>query len=163
MRNWHHSGFSVHNEVVINENEREALGRLAQYVVHASFSAEKIRYVEKTNCVMYKSKLHRGKKRNFEVLDAIEFLHRVCLHIPEHYEALIRYYGHYANAARPACAWTPDCERSRSGRRHAQAEREKVIRILKHLEMWPIEYSKPCLVEARASPFDFKLLRKLSD
>ena len=100
MRNWHYSGFSVHNEVIINENDREALVRLAQYVVHASFSAEKIRYVEKTGCVMYKSKLHQGKKRNFEVLDAIEFLHRVCLHIPGHYEALIRYYGHYANAAR---------------------------------------------------------------
>ncbi len=91
MRNWRHSGFSVHNEVVINENDREALGRLAQYVVHASFSLEKIRYVEKTHCVMYKSNLHQGKKRNFEVMDAIEFLHRVCLHIPGHYEALIRY------------------------------------------------------------------------
>ena len=49
---------------------------------------------------MYKSKLHQGKKRNFGVLDVIEFIHRVCLHIPGHYEALIRYYGHYANAAR---------------------------------------------------------------
>lgn len=29
MRNWRHSGFSVHNEVVINENDREALVRLA--------------------------------------------------------------------------------------------------------------------------------------
>ena len=44
--------------------------------------------------------MHLGKKRNFEVLDAIEFLHRVCLHIPEPYEALIRYYGYYSNAAR---------------------------------------------------------------
>jgi hypothetical protein len=50
-----HSGFSVHNEVVINENDREALDLLAQYVAHASFSSEKIRYVEKTGCVMYKS------------------------------------------------------------------------------------------------------------
>ena len=100
MRNWHHSGFSVHNEVVIQKEDREALVRLAQYVVHASFSSEKIRYVEKTGCVMYKSRLHQGKKRNFEVLDAIEFLHRVCLHIPGHYEALIRYYGHYANPAK---------------------------------------------------------------
>jgi hypothetical protein len=41
-----------------------------------------------------------GKKRNFEVLDVIEFLHRVCLHIPDPYESLIRYYGYYANAAR---------------------------------------------------------------
>jgi len=74
--------------------------RQAQNVVHASFSLEKIRYVEKTGCVMYKSKLHKGKKRNFEVMDAIEFLHRACLHIPDPYEAVIRYYGHYANAAR---------------------------------------------------------------
>ena len=26
--------------------------------------------------------------------------HRICLHIPEHYESLIRYYGYYANAVR---------------------------------------------------------------
>jgi hypothetical protein len=31
------SGFSVHNEVVINENDREALVRLAQHVEHISF------------------------------------------------------------------------------------------------------------------------------
>jgi hypothetical protein len=36
-------------------------------------------------------------------------------------------------------------------------------KVLKHLEMWPIEYPKPCPVEARASPLDFKPLRKLSD
>jgi len=42
-------------------------------------------------------------------------------------------------------------------------EREEVIRILKHLAMWPIEYPGPAAIEARASPFDFKLLRKLSD
>jgi len=42
-------------------------------------------------------------------------------------------------------------------------KREEVIRILRYLQMWPIEYPKPSLVEARASPFDFKLLRKLSD
>jgi len=46
---------------------------------------------------------------------------------------------------------------------HAQAEREEVIRILKHLAMWPIEYPGPAAIETRASPFDFKLLRKLSD
>lgn len=54
-----------------------------------------------SHCGSYdKSELHQGKKRNFEIMDAIEFLHRVCLHIPEHYEALIRYYGYYANIAR---------------------------------------------------------------
>jgi len=201
MRNWHHSGFSVHNEVIINENDREALVRLAQYVVHASFSVEKIRYVEKTGCVMYKSKLHQVKKRNFEIMDAIEFLHRVCLHIPEHYESLIRYYGYYANAARGkrkklglenqveinilddapsggVCrrSWAQliyqvyEVDPLKCPKCGAQMkiiafilEREEIIRILKHLAMWPIEYPKPYLFDARASPFDFKLLRKLSD
>jgi len=35
--------------------------------------------------------------------------------------------------------------------------------ILKHLEMWPIEYPDPCPIEARASPQDFGLLQKLTD
>ncbi|MCX6558290.1 MAG: hypothetical protein NTW95_12810 [Candidatus Aminicenantes bacterium] len=42
-------------------------------------------------------------------------------------------------------------------------EREEVIRILRHLKMWPIEYPKPAAVDARASPFPMNLLRKLSD
>jgi len=42
-------------------------------------------------------------------------------------------------------------------------EREEIIRIQRHLQMWPIEYPKPPVVEARASPFNINLLRKLSD
>ncbi|MCJ7526485.1 MAG: hypothetical protein MUP71_14870 [Candidatus Aminicenantes bacterium] len=41
-------------------------------------------------------------------------------------------------------------------------EREEIIRILRHLQMWPIAYPGPAAIEARASPLDFKLLRKLS-
>jgi hypothetical protein len=93
MRHWNHSGFSVNNEVYINKDNPEALERLAQYIVHSSFSADKIKYIEETGSVMYKSKMHLGKKRNFEALYAIEFIHRICLHIPDHYESLIRYYG----------------------------------------------------------------------
>ena len=36
MRNWHHSGFSVHNEVFIKKDNPDALERLAQYIVHSS-------------------------------------------------------------------------------------------------------------------------------
>jgi hypothetical protein len=93
MRHWNHSGFSVNNEVYINKDNPEALERLAQYIVHSSFSADKIKYIEETGSVMYKSNIHLAKKRNFEALDAIEFIHRICLHIPDHYESLIRYYG----------------------------------------------------------------------
>lgn len=105
MRQWNHSGFSVYNEVKVEEekvaeNRSEELEKLAQYIVHPTFFANKIKYNEDTGSVIYKSRMHLGKKRNFEVLDAIEFLHRVCLHIPDPYESLIRYYGFYSNAAR---------------------------------------------------------------
>lgn len=98
IRQWQHSGFSVYNKVVVEENHSEELEKLAQYIVHPTFFANKIRYNQDTGSVIYKSRIHLGKKRNFEVLDAIEFLHRVCLHIPDPYESLIRYYGYYANA-----------------------------------------------------------------
>ena len=42
-------------------------------------------------------------------------------------------------------------------------EREEIVRILKLLALWPIAYPKPATIDALASPFDFKLLRKLSD
>ena len=100
MRNWNHSGFSVDNSVKIEKDDYDSMLRLAQYIVHSSFSQKKIKYIESSGSIIYKSKMHLGKKRNFEVLDAIEFLHRVCLHIPGPYEALIRYYGYYSNAAR---------------------------------------------------------------
>jgi len=97
MRQWNHSGFSVYNKVVVEENHSEELESLAQYIVHPTFFADKIRYNEDTGTVIYKSRMHLGMKRNFEVLNAIEFLHRVCLHILNPYESLIWYYGFYAN------------------------------------------------------------------
>jgi len=54
--------------VRILENDAEALGRLAQYVVHASFSAEKIRYVDASECVIYKSKIHKGRNEDWSLV-----------------------------------------------------------------------------------------------
>jgi hypothetical protein len=41
-------------------------------------------------------------------------------------------------------------------------EREEIIRILRHLAIWPIEYPKPAAIDVRASPLDLKLLEKLA-
>jgi len=45
MRNWSHSGFSVDNSVKIEEDNIDAMSRLAQYIVHSSFSQEKIKFI----------------------------------------------------------------------------------------------------------------------
>ena len=41
-------------------------------------------------------------------------------------------------------------------------EREDIIRILKHLSMWPITYPEKITVSARASPYYYGQLQKLS-
>ena len=82
----------------------------------------------------------RIDQKDRKALDAVEFLHRACLHIPDPTEAVIDCYGHYANA-----------------------EREDIIRRLRYLKMWPIAYLKSAAVDTRASPFNINLLRKLSD
>jgi hypothetical protein len=41
-------------------------------------------------------------------------------------------------------------------------KREEIIRILKHLALWPIVYPETKTAEASVSSFNFKLLRKLS-
>ena len=100
MRNWKYTGFSVHNKVYISENNNKGILQLAEYILHSSFSSEKIRCSDKSENIIYRSKMHKGKNRNFEILNPIEFIHRICLHIPDRYESLIRYYGYYSNASR---------------------------------------------------------------
>ena len=193
MRSWHHSGFSVHTDVSIQKNDNLALLNLAQYIIHPSFSPHKINYIENSNSVIYTSSMHSGKKRNFEILPVIEFLHRICLHIPNPYESLIRYYGYYSNANRgkrknisrdkPTETSLINDAPDRSSCRMTWArliyqiyevdplicsscgstmkiisfitDRQQIINILQHLDLWPIRYPQKPPSESRASPLPF--------
>src|SRR3970282_721242 len=46
------------------------------------------------------NELARGPKRNFQILDPLEFLAEFTQHIPPKGAHLIRYYGWYSNKAR---------------------------------------------------------------
>src|SRR3990172_5492906 len=50
--------------------------------------------------VIYRSKMHAGLKRNFQVMPGAEWLELLCKHIPDRYEHLVRYVGWYSNRAR---------------------------------------------------------------
>ena len=201
LRQWRYSGFSVYNEGVVEEDKPKQLEKLAQYIVHPTFFASKLKYNQDTASVIYKSKMHLGKKRNFEVLDVIEFLHRVCLHIPDPYESLIRYYGFYGNAARgkrkksglenedtenikidiiddapskKSCrkSWSqlvykvwevdplicPNCQKTMKIIAFI-IDRDEIIKILKHLNIWPIQYPQP---PPKISPLYLEFLSKLA-
>jgi hypothetical protein len=51
-------------------------------------SLEKMTYDTETGTVIYRSKMHLGLKRNFQV--SAQWLELLCRHIPERYEHLVR-------------------------------------------------------------------------
>ncbi len=61
-------------------------------------------YDRATGTVIYRSKVHLGLKRNFQVMPAAQWLELLCKHIPDRYEHLVRYVGWYASRAKASWA-----------------------------------------------------------
>ena len=102
MLQWHHSGFSVHNRVRSKAADAKGRQHLARYMIRCPFSLEKMRYDKKSGTVIYRSKPHATLKRNYQLMPAIKWLRMLMNHIPDKYEHLVRYYGHYSNRTRGA-------------------------------------------------------------
>jgi hypothetical protein len=100
MLAWRHGGFSAHNEVSVAAEDAEGRKRLAGYMLRAPMSLQKMTYDAATGTVIYRSKMHAGLKRNFQVMPGAGWLAMLCKHIPDRYEHLVRYVGWYANRAR---------------------------------------------------------------
>lgn len=93
-------GFSAHNQVRVGEHDPEGRRKLAGYMLRAPMSLEKMTYDAASGTVIYRSKMHAGLKRNFQVMPGAEWLELLCRHIPDRYEHLVRYVGWYSNRAR---------------------------------------------------------------
>ena len=59
-----------------------------------------MRYDAQTGTVIYRSKLHAGLERNFQLMPDAEWLELILRHVPDRYEHLVRYIGWYSNRAR---------------------------------------------------------------
>ncbi len=90
----------MHNQVRLGEEDAEGRKKLAGYMLRAPMSLEKMSYDAETGTVIYRSKMHLGLKRNFQVMPGAEWLELLCRHIPDRYEHLVRYVGWYSNRAR---------------------------------------------------------------
>lgn len=90
---WRHSGFSIHNQVRIDGRDQDGREKLAQYILRAPFSQEKMRYHATSRTVIYRSKMHRVLKRTFETFPVLDWIAAVTAHIPNNGEHLLRYYG----------------------------------------------------------------------
>ncbi len=97
---WRHSGFSVHNAVRVKADDAAGRKKLAQYMLRAPFSLEKMTYDDKSGSVIYRSHMHKSMKRNFQVMPGAQWLELLCRHIPDRFEHLVRYVGWYSNRCR---------------------------------------------------------------
>jgi hypothetical protein len=83
LRAWIHSGFSLDaGEKPVASSDTEGRKRLAEYLLRAPFSLEKITWNESTGKVIYRSKRSWHTKRNFQIFEAVDFLAATVEHIP---------------------------------------------------------------------------------
>ncbi len=78
LRSWRRSGFSTDNDVYLYPSDTQALESLSRYIVRCPVSLQRLRYDKKSNYVLYQPK---SKNRKAELLDPLEFLARVLIHI----------------------------------------------------------------------------------
>jgi len=96
LSGWRHSGFNVFCGNRISPKEDTAMENLARYIIRASFSQERMHYLDQEGKVVYTSKDGKTTK----VFPAMEWLAAMCSHIPNKGEQMVRYYGHYSNVSR---------------------------------------------------------------
>ncbi len=125
MKWGHNSGFSVHHKVRIKPEDEKGIENLSQYIIRNTFSNSKIQYIEKSETVLYRSKMSHGKnKKNFQIFDPLEFIAAITQHIPEKSFQLVRYYGWYSNRMRGDRK-----KQEQAAQRHEQTVNDEVIDI----------------------------------
>ncbi len=144
MRTWRHSGFSVHNAVRVRGHDADGRIKLAQYMLRAPFSLEKMTYDARTGMVIYRSRMHKGLKRNFQLMPGAQWLELLCRHIPDRFEHLVRYVGWYSNRVRAkraaAVAVSPVTQEPEAAQEIAVRARSAWARLIKKVyEVDPLE------------------------
>jgi hypothetical protein len=78
LSTWRHSGFQVFRGNRISPDDETAMENLARYIIRASFSQERLQYLDQEEKVVYTAK----DKKTSKVFAALEWLANLCSHIP---------------------------------------------------------------------------------
>ena len=101
LQNWRHSGFSLDaGEAPLAAGDAAGRRRLAEYLLRAPFSLEKITDNAESGSALYRSERHWQTRRNFEVFSAHKFIAALLSHLPAKGSPQVRYYGWYSNRRR---------------------------------------------------------------
>ena len=102
MLAWPHSGFHVHDAVLVPDGDMAFALRLARYRARNPAALERLEYLASAREVRYRSDKTDGPTAGTETVDPLEFLARLTAHIPNKHQVMTRYYGYYANRVRGA-------------------------------------------------------------
>jgi len=112
LLSWRNSGFGVHNRTTVYPTDSEGLHKLACYFMRPPVNLSRLRYHRDSQLFLYEPKT--GQEVDDEALvDPLEFLARVLIHIPEPHKHLVHFYGAYANRLRQT--YRPDVETNPPG------------------------------------------------
>ena len=92
LLSWKHSGFHVHADPEpVAPHDIKGRKRLAEYLLRAPFSLQKIHWNPATRTVTYRSRRSWHTKKNYEIFPAADFLAAAIEHIPPKSQQTIRY------------------------------------------------------------------------
>ena len=96
LLSWRHTGFSVDNSVTLYPSDQQGLERLARYLLRSPVSLQTLHYSPETQQVIYQA--NKGHDRDdTEIIDPMDFVARVLMHVPELNKHSIHYFGMYCN------------------------------------------------------------------
>ncbi len=134
LLSWRHGGFTLDaGPAPLAAGDRAGRRRLAEYLLRAPFSLEKLTYNATSGHILYRSDRHWRTKRNFEVFRAHDFITALVAQIPAKGVPSVRYYGWYSNKSRglrrkiPA-ATAPDADPPLLLRRRRRVRWRELIR-----------------------------------
>ena len=141
MLSWRYtSGFSVHSQTRLSGCDAEGKEQLARYIARNPVSLKRMSITSEGMVHYTLGKCRYPGDKNHEVLDPLEFLARVCQHIPDPYEPLSFLVGRYSNRTRglarkrdsedgqePACTTASDQEPDTPYRRRCRKRWAQLI------------------------------------
>ena len=99
LLSWERSGFSVHAEQVVLEDEKDRLARLARYMARAPLPEARVREAPDGRLLVRTPPDPRTGATE-AAFPPLELIHALAQQIPDKGQHLVRYYGAYSNRAR---------------------------------------------------------------
>ncbi|MBM3852725.1 MAG: hypothetical protein FJ399_06175 [Verrucomicrobia bacterium] len=118
--------------------------RLAEYLLRAPFSLEKITYNAEAASVLYRSARHWRTQRNFEVFSAQQFIAALLDQMPPKGVPQVRYDGCYRNKSRGLRQRTAGTASGKTHAPPARPRRHRFSRMGQAAPSWAMpDYSGP--------------------